>query len=152
MTMSKKNTFKSVDTYSGGILANYQQKMKQQQRLLTIIKDSLSKPLSDHVLYCTLLAKKLFIYTDSAVWSSQLRFYQQSLLKAVTINPDLAYIKSVQIKIIISNGLQKKDPVLTIPSKNNIKLLYHCGESMKDEKLKQALLNLSQTLNKLFLL
>ncbi len=147
--MSKIDSFKTVDTFNNRILANYQQKIKQQQYLLNIVKDSLPKALTDHVLYCVVSAEKLLIYTNSAAWSSQLRFYQQSILSAI-INSKSVSIKVVQIKIMIqNNSTTKKTLKKSIPSKSNIKLLHHCGKSVNDQKLKQALLNLSQTLNKL---
>jgi len=146
--MSKIDSFKAVDTYNNRILANYQQKIKQQQYLLNIIKATLPKPLTDHVLYCIVSAEKLFIYTDSAAWSSQLRFYQQSILKAV-INTNSVLVKTIQIKIIIPNNATKETLKKNIPSKGSIKLLHHCGESINHKKLKHALLNLSQTLTKL---
>ncbi len=146
--MSKINTFKTVDKYSSKILAYYQQKIKQQQHLLTIIKDSLPKLLTEHVLYCTISTNKLIIYTDSAMWSSQLHFYQQTMLNAL-INTNLIEISLVKIKIIVPSNPEKIQHRLNRPSENNIKLLYQCGESTKDENLKKALLNLSETLNKL---
>jgi hypothetical protein len=146
--MSKIDPFKAVNTYNNRILANYQQKIKQQQYLLNIIKATLPKPLTGHVLYCVVSAEKLLIYTDSAAWASQLRFYQQPILNAV-INTNLVPVKTVQIKIIFPNNSTKGTFKKNIPSKGNIKLLHHCGESANDQKLKQALLNLSQTLNKL---
>ena len=146
--MSKINSFKAVNIYNNRILANYQQKIKQQQYLLNIVKTCLPKTLTNHVLYCVISAEKLLIYTDSAAWSSQLRFYQQSMLNAL-IDTNEVFINAVKIKIIIQNNSVKETPKKNIPSKSNIKLLHHCGKSVNDQKLKQALLNLSQTLNKL---
>ena len=50
---------------------------------------------------------------------------------------------------MIPNNSPKEKFKQNIPSKGNIKLLHHCGESIKDKRLKHALLNLSQTLTKL---
>jgi len=146
--MSKIDSFKAVNTYNNRILANYQQKIKQQHYLLNIVKSTLPKSLTDHVLYCVVSVKKLLIYTDSSAWSSQLRFYQQSILSAV-INTNSIFIQTIHIKIIIPNNSSKEKFKKNIPSKGNIKLLHHCGESINDKRLKHALLNLSQTLNEL---
>jgi len=147
--MPKINTFKTVASYNSRILASYQQKMKQQQHLLAIIKAVLPKPLTDHVLYCTIAINKLFIYTYSATWSSQLRFYQQTMLNAV-INANLTTIKTIQIKLIVPEDHSPKNKhLLNIPSDDNIKLLHQCGKSVNNGNLKKALLNLSETLNKL---
>ena len=146
--MSKINSFKTVDTYNNRILANYQQKIKQQDYLLNSVKAILPQPLTNHVLYCVVSVEKLLIYTDSAAWSSQLRFYQQSILNAV-INTNSVSIQTVKIKIITPNNSPKEKFKQSIPSKSNIQLLRHCGESINDKRLKHALLNLSQTLTKL---
>jgi hypothetical protein len=146
--MPKKNSFKTIDTYNNRTLAYYQQKIKQQQYLLSTVKSCLPRSLTDHVLYCVISATNLLVYTDSAAWSSQLRFYQQSILSTM-INTNTVSIQRVQIKIIIPNNSPKNTFRQNIPSKNNIKLLHYCGESIKDKRLKHALLNLSRTLTKL---
>lgn len=148
MPMSKINTFKTINTHNNRVLANYQRQIKQQQHLLNFIKQLLPTPLAEHVLYCTIFVKKLLIYTDSATWSSQLRFYQKTMLEAV-INAELAQVETIKIKLIAQHKPPKNESVINMPSEDNIKLLRNCGEQTEDEKLKQALLNLSNTLDKL---
>lgn len=146
--MAKINTFKPIDTYNSRVLANYQQKIKHQQRLLTIIKRALPEHLGDQISYCAISDKKLLVYSDSAAWATQLRFYQQVILDAIS-NADAAIVEELKFRIIAQNNPPKNERELNIPSANNIELLHSCGESMKDEKLKQALLKLSKTLDKL---
>ncbi|NOQ34461.1 MAG: DUF721 domain-containing protein [Methylococcaceae bacterium] len=146
--MSKINTFKTIDTYNSRILANYQQQLKQQQRLLKLIKRVLPEHLAEHISYCAISNQKLLIYTDSSVWSAQLRFYQQAMLETV-VETNTAIIEEVKIRIIAQNNPPKNERELNMPSADNIKLLHDCGESIGDEKLKQALLRLSKTLDKL---
>jgi hypothetical protein len=147
--MPNLNTFKNVNQYGYGILASYQQKMKQQQVLLTIIKNLLATPLTEHVLNCAISKNKLLIYTDSGIWSSQLRFYQPNILNSLIIYPNLAHINRLQIKIIPPIQANKKLKLLkNKPSHQTVKLLQHCAQSTVDKKLKHALVNLSRTLTK----
>ncbi|MCK5871906.1 MAG: DUF721 domain-containing protein [Methylococcales bacterium] len=128
------------------ITKKHQQRIKQHFLLLKIIKQAISKPLSDHILYCTLLKDVLFIYTDSALWSSQLHFYQPTLLKALA-STDFSNVKSLHLKIIPPTSSPTPKTSLERPSEKNIALIRRCGDTMQDEKLKNALLKLSKTLS-----
>ncbi len=145
--MPKTNSFNTAAAYNNHLLANYQRQIKSQQRLLGMIKKALPEALAEHVLHCTLSSKKLLLYTSSASWSSQLRFYQQVILDSV--NENNVNAEFVQIRLVNENSAPQSERKLNIPSKNSIELVKNCGESEEDEKLKQALLNLSQTLTKL---
>lgn len=145
--MPKTDSFNTPAAYNNHILASYHRQIKSQQRLLSVIKKALPEALAEHVLHCTLSSRKLLLYTNSASWSSQLRFYQQVILDSVNANNVNAEL--VQIRLINENNAPRTERKLKIPSKNSIELVKNCGESEEDEKLRQALLNLSQTLTKL---
>ncbi|MCK4494152.1 MAG: DUF721 domain-containing protein [Methylococcales bacterium] len=140
------NTFKTVKTYHLQIIKKHQKKIQQHLALLNVIKKNLTKPLSDHILHCTLLKDVLFIYTDSALWSSQLHFYQPILLKALASN-DFSIVKSLHIKIILSTPSVSQKASFESPSEKNIALIRQCSHTMQNEKLKNALLKLSKTLS-----
>ncbi|MDQ7090817.1 MAG: DciA family protein [Methylococcales bacterium] len=150
MIAPKKEHFKTIKTYNNRILANYQRKINQQNHLLMLVKKPLPDLMAKHLLYCVVLNKKLHIYTDSAAWSSQLRFYQQAMLEAI-VNAKITQISSLKIQLIPSIHKPKKNQhsLKKTPSKRNIELLDYCSESIHDKKLKQSLVNLSQTLKKL---
>ena len=77
----RKNCFKSALAYEGKILSAYKYQIDLHNRLLRIIKSALPEHLSSRVLSCVVSGKKASLYTDSAIWSSQLRFYHQSILQ-----------------------------------------------------------------------
>ncbi|MCK5727832.1 MAG: DUF721 domain-containing protein [Methylococcales bacterium] len=140
------NTFKTAKSYQLQILEKHQQKIKQHLSLLNIIKKSVTKPLSDHILHGAILNTSLVIYTNSALWASQLHFYQSAILKNLSLN-GFTTLKSLHIKIISSEVSPKSKVSLERPSEKNIALVRHCSDSMQDEKLKKALLKLSKTLS-----
>lgn len=147
--MSKKNTFKTALSYQGKILDNYKYQIFVHNEILEIIKSSLPHKLSKHVLYCVTSAKKVFLYTNSAAWSSQLRFYHQQMIQALKTSNYAAY-ETLQIKIIppiIEQQVNKK--TITVPSTEHIDLLIDQAENQIHDKLKAALLKLGSTLKKL---
>ena len=72
--------------------------VEQQKDLLSIVKNVLPENLAEHALHCVIHDTTLFVYTDAAIWSSQLRFYQNEIL--TVISPIIQNsIKSVQIRL-----------------------------------------------------
>ncbi len=146
-SMNKKyNSFKTVQKYEEKILARYLYRISVHSELLSVIKATLPSALSSHALHCVSSGKKILIYTDSATWSSQLRFYHQAMLRAVTSN-GLGRFESLQVKIIPQAVQVEKTTPTILPSKENIKSIMIQAESQADEELKHALLNLGNTLS-----
>lgn len=149
--MSKNNFFQPALGFEGKILAGYKYQIEIQKALLKTIKSTLPENLSKHALYCVLSGKKISLYTDSAVWSSQLRFYHQTILQSL-MNSERSMIEILQIKIIpktIDQQQQKK--TMNLPSTENIDFILQQAENQTDEKLKTALLKLGKTFAKLAL-
>ena len=74
------------------------EQVKQQQDLLSIVKRVLPENLAEHTLHCVIHDVTLLIYTDMAVWASQLRFYQETILATITPLVEKP-IKRVQIRL-----------------------------------------------------
>ncbi|KAF3977802.1 MAG: DUF721 domain-containing protein [Methylococcales symbiont of Iophon sp. n. MRB-2018] len=146
--MAKNNFFKSALAYEGKVFSYYKQQQKIQQNLLNTIKASLPDRLACHALYCVVTEKKILVYTDSAIWSSQLRFYHQQMLEKLLAS-NQGYFEVLQIKIIpaVVEGENKLSNI--IPSKENISLILEQANNQTDASLKNALLKLATTLNKL---
>lgn len=145
--MNKKfDSFKSVQKYEQKVLARYLYRISVHSELLSAIKATLPSALSSHALHCVSSDKKVLLYTDSAAWSSQLRFYHQAMLRAVTSN-GLGKFESLQVKIIPQTVQVEKTNPTILPSKENIKSIMIQAENQADEGLKHALLNLGNTLS-----
>ncbi len=145
--MSKNKFFKLPLGYEGKVLSYYKFQQQVQNELLLIIRSSLPDHLANHALYCVATRNKILLYTDSAIWSSQLRFYHQQMLQSLLASKQGSF-EVLQIKIIPST-VEKKGEAVKIPSKENINGLLNQAENQRDVVLKTALLKLARTLNKL---
>lgn len=142
--------FKDSLSYSNKTMAFYYQQINNQQLLLKNIKDVLPKNLAEQARHCVIKEKKLLIYTESAIWASQLRFYEHMILSA--INPlTKTRIENMQTKVLTTPAhnrfLNIRKPKL--PSTDKIKLLKANSMAIEDTQLRNALQKLSNTLEKL---
>ena len=144
---SKESGFKSVLNYDQKIMTRYKYQLAIHAKILQLIQQALPSELARHVLYCTVSDKKISLYTDSAVWTSQLRFYQQAILQAAT-NSQQGSFEIFQAKIIppIKETVVKNKTIT--PSKESIDQLLNQAEHQADDELKNALLKLGNTLKK----
>ena len=145
--MSKSNFFKSPLGYEGKVISYYKFQQAVQNELLLIIKASLPERLARHALYCVASGDTILLYTDSAIWSSQLRFYHQHMLQKLSTSKQGSFVV-LKIKIIPST-VEQIERAAKIPSEKNITDILSQGENQKDEALKTALLKLAATLSKL---
>jgi len=145
--MTHSSKFKSASRYQNRVMDFYHQKIQQQQQLLQQIQAILPKHLAEHVLHCVLSEKKLILYTDAAIWSSQLRFYQTTILHS--FSQTQLNLELLQIRLIPPTSTHKVDKEPLIPSKKNIDDIRNNAHQITDDKLQQALLNLSRTLERL---
>jgi len=144
----KNSSFKSALGYQGKIFTAYKYQLEIQNELLNAVKSALPGHLSSHALYCVASGKKIILYTDAAIWSSQLRFYHQDILQALSASNNL-FFESLQIKIIPQTIERKQEKTLRPPSPENIDLILSQAEHQNDEELKAALLKLGRMFKKL---
>lgn len=145
----KKNSFKSTLDFDGKVFTLYKYQIETQAKLLEKIKALLPDHLVTHALYCVLSNKKLSLYTDSAIWSSQLRFYHQTILQGLLSSHE-GIIETLQIKIIpqsLEQGDVKKK-TKKLPSVKNIDFILEQAKNQKDESLRNSLLRLGRALQK----
>lgn len=145
----KHSTFKSTLAFDGKVFTLYKYQIETQEKLLKKIRSTLPEHLSEHVLYCVLTNKKISLYTDSAIWSSQLRFYHQTILQSL-LKTHRGIIETLQIKIIpqtIKKEIEPHPPK-QIPSTENINFILGQAEQQSDETLKKSLLKLGETFQK----
>ncbi len=129
------------------LLAHYQKIIRQQQILLQQIKQALPENLAEQVKYCVTSGKKLLLYTESANWSSSLRFYQQAVLQKAQ-QAGWTHLQLLQVKVIPERVAIQKPTKPRHPSSGNVKMIQQVAEKQTDRKLKQALSRLGATLTK----
>jgi hypothetical protein len=87
--------FKSALEFHNQTLDKLVTRLDEQKDLLSMVKSVLPENLAEHTLHCVIHDSTLLIYTDAAVWSSQLRFYQNTILAIVEQG-----VKRIQIRLI----------------------------------------------------
>lgn len=90
--------FKTALEFHNRTLDKLVTQIDQQKDLLSVVKNVLPENLASHTLHCVIHDATLVIYTDAAVWSSQLRFYQTAMLETVTVQFQKK-IQRVQIRL-----------------------------------------------------
>jgi hypothetical protein len=145
----KPPAFKASLSFQNRTIAYLYSQIELQQRLLKRIQAVLPDALATQVRYCLIRDKKLLVYTDSAVWASQLRFYNSVILAAVM--PLTRTAVEVQIRIIkgqtgIIAAFKRR---ANIPSVEKIELIRNNSRTVPDDQLSVALLKLSTTLQRL---
>lgn len=76
-------SFKSVSTFHNHAIDQLTAKLAQQQDLCSSVQRVLPEALATHIVHCVAHDTTLMVYTDAAVWSSQLRFYKEAMLASV---------------------------------------------------------------------
>jgi hypothetical protein len=132
-------------------MAYFYSQIEQQQRILQCIRAVLPETLAKQVRHCLIRDKKLLVYTDSAAWASQLRFYNSAMLAATIVPLTRAPVDVVQIKIMAGQtGLilvpKRK---AKIPSTEKIEVIRNHSLTVSDNQLRLALLRLSTKLERL---
>ena len=150
MLMTKKtSSFKTALSFKSRAITHLYIQIEQQKQILRCIHGILPVAMAKHVQHCVVNGKKLLIYTDTAAWASQLRFYNSTILKAIAPLTGVS-VSMMQVKIMVemSRSLPpSRKPI--IPSAENIGFIHSHGLTVSDEQLKLALLKLSATLAKL---
>lgn len=142
--------FKLAQSFQNRTLAVYRSRLDLQKTLLSRIRNDLPYPLADHVLHCVANEKKLLVYTDSAVWASQLRFYKDQLLRAAS-KARCEPVEKLQVRLFTEQLGENRNKAVkaNLPSAERISLLREQVEGIEDSQLRLALQKLSATLARL---
>jgi hypothetical protein len=119
----------------------------EQNKLLAIVKTALPIEIAKSVNHCVRSKHRLLLYTESASWASQLRFYHQAILNKLA-ETEYKNIQGLQVKIQPKTIEQKTGRLLLIPSAKNIRMIQEQVKDQEQDVLSQALLRLSNTLEK----
>ena len=140
--MSFKNAFSFSNT------AAVQRHLIKHRRILAIILSVSPTQIQPYIKDCVINQNKLLIYVSSAVWASQLRFFQTQIQEAVNRQSN-ERIEKIRIRILPPDPYKTANKTKKIiPSTENIDLLRNNAETITEGKLKNALLKLSNTLQR----
>ncbi len=91
-------SFKPVLDFHNQTIDKLTTRIAQQKDLLSVVRDVLPTNLAEHTLHCVVHDTTLLIYTDAAIWSSQLRFHSTTILAIIA--PLVSQtIKRVEIRL-----------------------------------------------------
>jgi len=146
----KPPSFKASLSFKNRTMAYFYSQIEQQQRILQRIQAVLPEALAKQARHCLVRDKKLLIYTDSAAWASQLRFYKSAILAAI-VPLTRPPVEILQIKIITGQtglvlGTKR---TAKIPSAEKIEVIRSHSLTVSDNQLRLALQKLSTTLERL---
>ena len=146
----KNPSFKPILAYPNRGIAHLCLQINRQLAILGKAKAALPTELADHALHCVVSGHKLLVYTDSAVWASQLRFYGTTLLAAFESDPSVL-ISEIQFKINNVATTSGVNPIKNtiIPPATVAVEIRSLSLAATDPQLKQALAKLSATLTRL---
>lgn len=154
----KTTSFKAALSFPSRTIAHFYSQIEQQKQVLQRIHEVLPATIAQHALHCVVNGKKLLVYTDTAAWASQLRFYNSAILTAIApVTRESVSIMQIKVMAEMSPTGRRRGALQTaspsrkpnIPSAEKIELIHHYGLTVSDEQLKLALLRLSTTLAKL---
>ncbi len=143
MSSTKKN-FQSPLKFPTPSIARYQAEISRQQQLLKIVKQTLPNELALHTAHCVLSNHKLIIYTDSAAWAAQLRFYHSTILNHLQ-SSGWQSIQLIQFRILQSTQQPaKRKPI--IPNQENINAIRQQIKATDKDALSRSLKKLCDIL------
>jgi hypothetical protein len=146
----EKKTFKQPLDYDNKTVSFMCGQVAQQRQVLRCVQAVLPSVLAEKILHCLIKESTLLVYTDSAVWATQLRFQHQALLEAIA--PLNKPVTQVRIKVIenpTAKILREKPRQTTMPTLEAIDAIRKGGLAMPDDEVSRALLSLSATLERL---
>ena len=148
--MAKKSTsFKAALSFPNRTIAHFYSQIEQQKQVLLRIHQVLPVAMAEHALHCVINGKKLLVYTDTAAWASQLRFYNSAILAAIApVTRESVSIMQIKVRMEASATAFQPGRAPNIPSAEKIELIHNHSLTVSDEQLKRALQRLSATLAK----
>lgn len=131
-----------------GLMA-FRLELQKQARLLQIVRQALPEFMGEHCRHCVLEENdRLLIYTESAAFSYQLRFYGPSLIAKIAENTGLR-LKDVRIRNLMPVGVEQarynKPRVFEPPLGGVGETLRESAANSPHDEVRAALLRLSQT-------
>ncbi|OAI17435.1 hypothetical protein A1507_10960 [Methylomonas koyamae] len=141
--------FKSVSKFQIQSLQPCVEQIARQQQLLRVIKNVLPPQIASHATHCVVSGRRLSVYTDSASWASQIRFFSNDILDELRERGELSLVR-LQVRVLMSDYRQTKvGRKPRLPSRETIDLLCLKSEACRaDDPLAKALMRLGATLKR----
>jgi hypothetical protein len=144
----KPPPFRSATAFPNRTLAHLHNQIQQQKLVLQRVHKILPTAIAKHVQHCVINGKKLLVYTDSASWATQLRFYNSAILTSIApVTKGTVSIMQIKIRSeVLRATVKTRKP--NIPSAEQIQHIHKQSLVIEDGQLKLALLRLSAAMEK----
>lgn len=145
-----KTTFQIPLSFQNRLFGFYVNQIAQQRQMLQNVRKGLPDNLAKHACHCLVSNGTLLLFTDSAIWASQLRFYNKAILANIApVTQEI--VQKMQIKVMTqSTGTSPASVVkVKIPTVATIELMKKQTACVNDKPLQQSLLRLNATLRRL---
>lgn len=121
----------------------------KQRELLAIVQAGLPDELSKHVLHCVASGSAILLYSDSANWASQIRFFARNILEKLHDAGEAGLVK-LQVRIVTAVvGVSEVPRKPRLPSAETIEGLCRSVDSATgSDALAVALKRLGDTLRR----
>lgn len=133
------------------VVLNLKKRLDRHSVLLRLIKNSLPESLAVNCCGCCLNQSTLIIYSRSATWVSQLRFYKPELKQSLNEKTSEFHISEIIFRVLVTpEGLtaENSQPQPISPSNNTIDEIQDSARFITDKKLSQSIENLALTLRR----
>lgn len=153
MNHSKKYDFKTALDFAGALRSNSRplaiclEKIAHQQQLLQCVRAALPPHIAEHTLHCIMSGARLLIYTNSATWASQIRFYQEDILNKLQPTAQLK-ITRMQVKVMQEIIKTESERQVQLPSYQTVQAMLGEFDGKSVDVLESAMTNLAKTLLK----
>jgi hypothetical protein len=147
MNHSKKTAFKSALDFDGRPMAICLEKIADQKRILRDVQTMLPEQIAEHAMHCVVSDTRLIIYTDSAVWASQIRFFHELILNKIQ-GSGQRKITNMQIKVLPPVGPVNRARGVRVPASETVQALLGQVNDKSNDALDIALTKLAKTLSK----
>lgn len=140
--------FKSALDFNNKQLNACLAQIAAQQALLAVVKNALPTDLAAHAVHCVASGSLLLLYSDSASWASQIRFFNRAILEKLHAAGQQHFVR-LQVRIVpplADSARPKRKPRL--PSAENIGLIARHSNQAGEDVLGAALTRLQVTLAK----
>jgi hypothetical protein len=144
---SNKPAFKSALAYGTGHMALCLARIAEQAQLLKLVRSALPTEIAQQATHCVISGNKLIVYTQTAGFAAQIRFYQQSILNKLRESGQ-RNLDKCQLKLLFAEGLTKTRPAKALPSDEIVQTLIREAGNATEDALSASLLKLGKTLQK----
>lgn len=147
MKHSKKPAFKAASSFEQRHLTVCLARIEEQRQLLVLIKSVLPPELASRIVHTLISGSRLLIYTSSASWASQIRFYNEVILTKLQASGQQK-INKLQVRLLLNETAPVSRRHARLPAAATVDSLFGKTDHVPSDELGQALTRLGDMLKK----